>query len=119
MFYKAVIVTMAEIETLRKHLEKFGQEHLLKFWDEIDEKQRQQLKYEIDELNLSELHSFIERVSTKSDITEKLDDKLRPIEESQFLSIRSTSSKLIDQYESIGLEQISAGHVGVLLMAGG
>lgn len=110
---------MTEIETLRKHLKKFGQEHLLKFWDEIDEKQRQQLKYEIDELNLSELHSFIERVGTKSDITEKLDDKLRPIEESQFLSIRSTSSKLIEQYESTGFEQISNGHVGVLLMAGG
>lgn len=110
---------MTEIGALRKHLEKFGQEHLLQFWDEIDETQRKQLKNEIDGLNLSELHTFFERVTTKSDVTEKLDDKLRPIEESQFLSIRSTSPKLIEQYENIGLEQISAGHVGVLLMAGG
>lgn len=111
---------MTAIETLRKHLEKYGQEHLLRFWDDIDDKQRQQLKCEIDELDLSELQSFFERVtSTNTEITEKLDDKLRPIEESQFLSIRSTSPELIAQYETVGLKEISEGHVGVLLMAGG
>lgn len=111
---------MTAIDTLRKHLEKYGQEHLIKFWDELDDDQRQQLKHEIDELNFSELQSFFERVSAnESANTEKLDDKLQPIEESQFLSIRRTSSELIKQYETEGLKQIGEGHVGVLLMAGG
>lgn len=111
---------MTAIETLRKHLEKYGQEHLIKFWDEIDDEQRQQLKHEIDELDLSELKSFLERVNTtETGNTEKLDDKLKPIEESLFLSIRRTSPELIKQYYHEGLKQISEGHVGVLLMAGG
>lgn len=112
---------MTAIETLRKHLEKYGQEHLIKFWDDIDDEQRKQLKQEIDELNFSELQSFFERVTkpNESENAEKLDDKLQPIEESQFLSIRRTSLTLIKKYETEGLAQIAAGHVGVLLMAGG
>lgn len=112
---------MTAIETLRKYLEKYGQEHLIKFWDEIDDEQRRQLKQEIDELNFSELQSFFERVTkpNESENAEKLDDKLQPIEESQFLSIRRTSPALIEKYEMEGLSHIAAGHVGVLLMAGG
>lgn len=111
---------MTALETLRKHLEKYGQEHLIKFWDEIDDQQRQQLKAEIEELDFNELQSFYERVIKDSEeSTEKLDDKLRPIEESQFLSIRRTAPELIKQYEIEGLKQISEGNVGVLLMAGG
>lgn len=111
---------MTAIETLRKHLEKYGQEHLIKFWDEIDDDERQQLKQEIDELNLSELQTFFERVTKQeTENTEKLDDKLRPIEESLFLSIKRTSLDLIQQYEAEGLKQIAESAVGVLLMAGG
>lgn len=109
-------------ETLRNHLEKYGQDHLIKFWDEIDNDRRQQLKQEIDELDLCELQSFFERVTEddgESVGSEKLDDKLQPIEESQFLSIRQTSSALIKQYEAEGLEQIAESRVAVLLMAGG
>lgn len=113
---------MSASETLRKHLSKYGQDHLMKFWDEIDNDQRQQLKQEIDELDFNELHSFYERVVQNDGESvggEKLDDKLQPIEESQFLSIRQTSLALIKQYETEGLEHIAENHVGVLLMAGG
>ncbi|XP_031627197.1 UDP-N-acetylhexosamine pyrophosphorylase [Contarinia nasturtii] len=111
---------MTAIETIRKHLEKYGQEHLIKFWDEIDDEQKKQLKQEIDELKFSELLSFYERVTkSETENAEKLDDKLQPIEESQFLSVRHTSLASIKEYESKGLEQISENHVGVLLMAGG
>lgn len=110
---------MTAIETLRKHLKKYGQEHLLKFWAEIDDEQRQELKQEIDELNFSELQIFFERVTSESENTEKLDGKLQPIEESQFLSIRRTSPTSRKQYETEGLAHIAESHVGVLLMAGG
>lgn len=111
---------MTAIDTLRKHLEKYGQEHLIKFWDDIDDDQRKQLKQEIDELNFSELQAFFERVTKQeNENAEKLDDKLQPIEESLFLSIKRTSADLIKQYEAEGLKQIAESAVGVLLMAGG
>lgn len=112
---------MTTIEALLKQLEKFGQEHLVKFWDEIDSKQRQQLQQELDELNFSELQSFYERVTgtNENENGEKLDEKLQPIEDSQFLSIRGTSSQLIKEYEAEGLARIAESQVGVLLLAGG
>lgn len=111
---------MTAIETLRKHLEKYGQDHLIKFWDEIDDEQKQQLKQEIDELKFNELLSFYERVTkSETENAEKLDDKLQPIEESQFLSIRNTPTASLKKYECEGLEQIAESRVGVLLMAGG
>lgn len=113
-------IEMTGIETLRKHLERYGQEHLIKFWDEIDDEQRKQLKQEIDELDFNEVQSFFKRVTeSEAENAEKLDDKLQPIEESLFLSIRRTSETLIKQYETEGLAQIAESRVGVLLMAGG
>lgn len=114
------IIRMTAIDTLRKHLEKYGQEHLIKFWDEIDDEQRHQLKQEIDKLNFSELQTFFESVTkSEGENAAKLDDKLRPIEEAHQLSIRRTPAAQIEQYQTEGFKQIAAGHVGVLLMAGG
>lgn len=111
---------MTAFEQLRETLEKYGQEQLLRYWDEINEEQRRQLKQDIEELNLEELQTFYERATESlAENAAKLDDKLQPLEESQLLSIRHTSSELINQYEADGLLQIAQNRVGVLLMAGG
>lgn len=110
---------MTAFEEIRERLEKFGQVHLLKYWDEISEEQRRQLKCDIEDLK--ELSSFFERAnaSLSEQNGEKLDNRLQPIPESQFLSVSHTSEAERREYEEIGLQQVAAGHVGVLLMAGG
>lgn len=111
---------MTAFEQLREHLEKYGQEHLLKYWNEINDEQRRQLEKDIKEFDFDELHLLYERATQSlAEGTTKLDDKLQPIEESQSLSIRQTSADLIKEYNDEGLDQIAGGHVGVLLMAGG
>lgn len=111
---------MTAFEQIRERLEKYGQVHLLKYWDEISEEQRRQLKCDIEDLNLQEVNSFFERATASlSENSAKLDDRLKPIPESQFLSISRTSPEQLRIYEQEGLRQVAQGYVGVLLMAGG
>lgn len=111
---------MTAFEQLRERLAKYGQEQLVKYWDEISPEQRKQLKQDIDELNLDDVQMYFKRATQSlAEATAKLDDKLQPIEESLFLSIERTSPELIAKYNAEGLRQIAANRVGVLLMAGG
>lgn len=112
---------MTAFDQIRERLEKYGQVHLLKYWDEISVEQRRQLKCDIEELDLAELNQFFERAtaSLAEETGEKLDDRLQPIPESQLLSTTRTSAEEKRLYEQEGFRQVSAGRVGVLLMAGG
>lgn len=111
---------MTAFKQIREHLEQYGQEHLIKYWDELNEEQRRHLKADIDELNFGEVNEFFQRATVSlEEGTEKLDDRLNPIPETHVLSITRTPKDVLRQYDELGLQQIAASHVGVLLMAGG
>lgn len=112
---------MTAFELIREHLEKHGQEHLLKYWDELNEEQRRHLKADIEELDFDEVNEFFKRAteSLEDDGSVKLDDRLQPIPDSLVLYISQTTKDVLNKYNLEGLTQIGAGHVGVLLMAGG
>lgn len=108
------------IESLRKKLQNYGQEHLLQFWDELNDVERQHLKEDIEELNLDEVTTFFKRATASlEESSEKLDDKMQPIPEDSYMSLSRTSRDKIEIYMREGLRQISESRVGVLLMAGG
>lgn len=113
---------MTAFDQIRERLLKYGQVHLLKHWNEISEDQRRQLKGDIEELNLEELNSFYIRATaslSQENANKKLDDRMQPIPDSQFLSTSQASAEQKRIYEEEGLRQVAAGRVGVLLMAGG
>lgn len=112
---------MTVSEVLRQQLAAYGQQHLIDFWQDITDEQRNELKQQIEELDFAELKTFFERVTqNKNDNSNgKLDDKLQPIEESLILSVHRSPKELLTEYEAEGLKQVSESRVGVLLMAGG
>lgn len=111
---------MTAFEQIRERLEKYGQVHLLKYWNEINEEQRRQLKSDIEELDLVELSGFFERATLSiGDDGEKLYNRLQPIPDSHILSVCRTPKSDLRTFEEEGFKQISLGRVGVLLMAGG
>ena len=111
---------MTDYVELHKRLMQVGQEHLLKFWDELTDTERKQLERDIAELNLNELKLYFDRATTSlSQNGIKLDDSLQPIPESKIISITRSSEEVLNDYRDEGLKQISLGHVAVLLMAGG
>ncbi|KAJ2942429.1 hypothetical protein O0L34_g16034 [Tuta absoluta] len=107
-------------EELKELLDLHGQEHLIKYWPELSENERENLAAEIKKLDLSEISSLFTRAmeSTKV-ILEKIDDDLKPIPESHYESVPGLTDEKREEYENIGFKEISDGKVGVLLLAGG
>lgn len=109
-----------DIGTLREKLAAKGQEHLLQFWEELDNEQQTELYTELSELDLEEVLEYFERtVAEMSTAGAKLDDKMTPLTESQSGSVAGSSDDELSNYESLSLEEIAKSRVGILLLAGG
>lgn len=94
---------MTNFESLKETLSRYGQEHLLRFWDELNDSERKQLISDIQELNLEEVQSFFKRATASLDeSSEKLDDRLQPLPESAFMSISRSTKEQLKIYEEEG-----------------
>lgn len=111
---------MSELEKMRIELRKFNQSHVLQFWDELTEEQKTILCCEIKEVNVAEVCSYFQKaVQTLNEDQSKLDDRMEPIPPELYGGVVRSSPEELKSYEDEGLQQISEGKVGVLLMAGG
>ena len=69
-----------DVADLRKQLQKFDQEHILSFWDELNEDQKSKLYQEISDLDLEYVtQSFEKCVVDLNAKAEKLDDRMKPV----------------------------------------
>ncbi|XP_076168716.1 UDP-N-acetylglucosamine pyrophosphorylase mmy isoform X2 [Ptiloglossa arizonensis] len=108
------------MELLRRNLIDYGQEHLLRFWDQLSDEERNELCNDISELNLMEVTSYYQKAMYVSSIHRNtLNDKVSPIPEDIIASTKTTSMKQLRIYEKLGLQEVSDSRVAVLLMAGG
>lgn len=106
-------------ESLVEKLNSHGQGHLLAYWPELTEKEREQLLRDIGKIDFAEVNELFRRANdTSKVILEKVED-LKPIPESHYESVPGLSNEKIEEYESLGFKEISEGRVGVLLLAGG
>merc|ERR1712088_565432 len=65
-------------------LEPHGQQHLLDHWDDLDAKQQEVFHAELTALDLKEVCGYFARTAeSMKNTTEKLDDKMHPLQESQ------------------------------------
>ena len=97
-------------EQAKSLLEKYGQTQLLKYYDELNDSQKESLLKQISEIDfgLLDLVKYGESVSEKGVIT-PLDDavSIKDIEENK------------EKYTAIGVGAIKQGKVAALLLAGG
>ena len=93
----------------KSKLSKVGQEHILKYYDELSEIEKESL---IDQIDLVDF-SVLESISNKDSATRK--GVITPIEAMDLAEIDSKR----EEYEEIGLRAISNGEVGAVLLAGG
>lgn len=94
---------MTNFESLRETLRKHGQEHLLQFWEELNDVERKQLISDIQEFNLDEVQSFFERAkSSLAESSAKLDNRLKPVPDSSLLSISRTSKEQLKVFNDEG-----------------
>ena len=109
-----------DVTLLRNTLPEFGQEHLLDFWDDLSDEQRQALYTDLASLDLEDITRVFQNSMKSSENSQtKKDDRLEPFPEDMIAAVACTSDEQLDEWRSIGLELISEGKVAVLLLAGG
>lgn len=112
--------TKMDLEKLKLDLTEHGQEHLLKFWDELTEEEQDKFYKEVRSIDLAKTNrSFTKTVQeAEKHKGEKKDERIQPIPPEQIGSIPRAGSNL-KVWEDRGLQEISDGKVAVLLLAGG
>lgn len=93
----------------KEKLEKYGQEHVLRYYEELNEAEKQELLSQVAETDFSvvEACKHREKAGRKGVIT-----PLKAMELSEIEADR-------DRYEAVGLTAIREGKVGAVLLAGG
>ncbi len=100
-----------KLEEIKNILKKYGQEHLLNHYEQLDEMHKKELINQIKEIKFELVNSLYQNVGKK----EKQEDKITPIE---YLD----KYKLYDDYkyyENIGKKAIMEGKLAAVTMAGG
>lgn len=96
-------------EEAKSKLEKYGQLHVLKYYEELTAEEKEQLLTQIEETDFE----VLKYCDKKDKLVEK--GKIEPLAAMQLESIEENR----EMYEKIGMDAIKAGKVGAVLLAGG
>ncbi|XP_062581320.1 UDP-N-acetylhexosamine pyrophosphorylase-like isoform X2 [Saccostrea cucullata] len=109
-----------DIEGLKARLAEANQEHLLKYWDQLSDEEKQQLYAELSHLDFKEINGFFKAaMEDLNSASEKLDDLLEPLPKEVWGGVVETSEADLLQYDIDGLTEIGESRVAVILLAGG
>ncbi len=104
--------------TVRATAAEYGQEHVFRFWDELDAKQREQLLTQLEALDWKQLNDWVGAyVLTEPEIV--LPQGLRPAEYYPLAPETADRKKLYEHARSRGEELLREGRVAAFTVAGG
>lgn len=108
--------TAIELDAVKSHLQKFNQEHVLKYWADLNGEEQASLVEQIDNIDFEQLQKLAKQKSDDTKWGELADAAVSPpaITLEQF----GDSDSFNAAYER-GAEAIKAGKVGMILTAGG
>ncbi|MFG0261045.1 MAG: UTP--glucose-1-phosphate uridylyltransferase [Novipirellula sp. JB048] len=101
---------------MKSKLAEFSQEHVLQYWDELSESERQTLKSQIEEIDLPALAALIAGADEEIDFAALAESAVTPP------SVRADGSGAawtLDQARERGEAALRDGQVGAILVAGG
>ncbi|KAJ1366051.1 hypothetical protein KIN20_026631 [Parelaphostrongylus tenuis] len=99
-------------------LERVGShnKHLLDFWDELSEHEKDSLARQIESIDFQSLHDIYEDSARVYSATS---DNLTPIPDDHHIVFKNLTEKEKQRYWIAGLEAISKGELAVIVLAGG
>jgi UDP-N-acetylglucosamine/UDP-N-acetylgalactosamine diphosphorylase len=107
-------------KSLYEYLKQFGQEHLLRFWNELNDSEKEQLYKDITNIDLPQVTKCFAKIKENfKDTSNILDSLMEPVSEELTGSYSKSSKDELKEYYHKGLEKVSANEVAVLLLAGG
>ncbi len=103
-------------ESLRTRLESYQQQHVLQFWDDLSGQQRDQLRGQIEDLDLDQLATLIAGQDAKQDFAALAASASSPP------AVRADGSGAdwtLEDAHKRGEQALRAGEVGAVIVAGG
>ncbi|XP_053195333.1 UDP-N-acetylhexosamine pyrophosphorylase-like protein 1 [Scomber japonicus] len=111
---------MLSLEQVKQSLETAGQSHILQFWSELCEEERDTFLQELSQLDLKGLKGHCEGAArAAASPPDSLDQHLEAVPPEFIGSVRTSDKKCLAEWQNEGLLQISQNRVAVLLLAGG
>jgi UDP-N-acetylglucosamine/UDP-N-acetylgalactosamine diphosphorylase len=108
---------LMDVRQLKQKLEQFNQDHLLRFWDELDEAGREKLRRQLEALDLPAIAQLSEsHVRNKPPVP--MPRRIEPVNAYPRVADQSRR-QLYDDARRRGAELLRAGKVGAFLVAGG
>lgn len=110
------MTTAIDLDALKETLAKYGQEHVLRYWDQLGDDRKQQLLGQINALDLAELDALVAGNDVKPDYAAMAAASQPPPH------VRVDGSGVdwtLDDAKQAGEEALRAGKVGAVLVAGG
>lgn len=109
---------MTDLASVRQELTRHGQEHLLRFWDELSASQQSALLEQLAEMDFDLIDEWIEKyVRNKTQTT--LVGEILPAEIVPAIPPDEPSTELYNKAKEQGLGLIAAGKVAAFVVAGG
>ena len=102
-----------KLEKIKKTLKKYGQEHLLQKYDQMDEKTREELLEQIENIDFDLMKDLYEKATKPVDLEQVT---IEPIEHVDKSKLTASERKM---YETKGIEAIKYNKLAVVTMAGG
>ena len=102
-----------KLERAKQILEKYGQEHLLKFYSELSDEKKSKLLDDILTIDFKQLQELYESTKTKQNYE---NGQIEPI---AYKSKENLTKEELNKYTAIGEEAIRKGKLAVVTMAGG
>ena len=97
------------LEAAKQKLENYGQEHVLKYYDELSESEKKALLAQIEETDMS----ILAACKNKEELTQK--GVITPLAAMELDEIEENK----ESFTATGIQAIKAGKVGAVLLAGG
>ena len=105
---------------LKARCEAAGQSQLLHFWDKLTPSEQHALATQIEAANLDRVNAIYARaIRAEKELQNSTNEDIHPLPSSAFDSIIDSDPAKENEWRRVGMEAISKGEVGVLLMAGG
>ncbi|XP_049821734.1 UDP-N-acetylhexosamine pyrophosphorylase-like protein 1 [Aethina tumida] len=109
-----------KIEEIQQLLEEYNQTHILKYWNELDNKDKKDFLNSLSEISFGSINSMFTAAlnSLKVDV-KQLNDFINPIPHDQIEVANNVSKDVLQKYRQCAYKEISENKIGVLLLAGG
>eukprot|EP00092_Neocalanus_flemingeri_P002057 GFUD01002196.1.p1 GENE.GFUD01002196.1~~GFUD01002196.1.p1 ORF type:complete len:491 (+),score=139.43 GFUD01002196.1:105-1577(+) len=113
------VISEGKMEAMKESLARHGQEHVLTWWEELDNAGKEQLVKDLSDVDLEEMTDMYQK-TCGDDVGPGRDmSSMEPVDPSLCESIVSSSPAQLSLYRDAALLAAGAGQVGVLLLAGG